>query len=366
MRTVRAFRGSLLVSAAVLVLVGLLSRSVTAVATTAVLAVLEVSLSFDNAVVNAKYLRRMSALWQKLFLTVGVVIAVLGMRLVFPVVIVAVSAHLGPSQVIDLALHRPQQYAAALTGAIPAIYSFGGVFLLMLFLDWAFQDKDHHWLRPLEAALEHGGRLAQLPVIVVGVLLLVASRVVPAADSPSVLFAGLTGLLTYLAVSGLDVLFGDDPDNAGDDPPAPGGDAAEARPPRPGAAATVGTAGLSTFLYLEVLDASFSFDGVIGAFAISQNVLVIAAGLGIGALFVRSMTVQLVRHGTLARYRYLEHGAHWAIGALALCLLIELHLHIPEAVTGLLGLTFIGAAYASSVLANRRDTTDAPQPVPAR
>jgi len=118
---------------------------------------------------------------------------------------------------------------------------------------------------------------------------------------------------------------------------------------------TVAEAGLATFLYLEVLDASFSFDGVIGAFAISRNVLVIAAGLGIGALFVRSLTIHLVRQGTLAQYRFLEHGAHWAIGALAICLLVELDHPLPEAVTGLLGLGFILAAYASSVMANRQD-----------
>ena len=89
--------------------------------------------------------------------------------------------------------------------------------------------------------------------------------------------------------------------------------------------------------------------------------LVIAAGLGIGAIFVRSMTVYLVREGTLAQYRYLEHGAHWAIGALAIILLIELRYEIPEAVTGLLGLVFILASLASSVRANRREADTGPE-----
>jgi hypothetical protein len=106
------------------------------------------------------------------------------------------------------------------------------------------------------------------------------------------------------------------------------------------------------------LDASFSFDGVIGAFAISTNVLVIAAGLGIGAVFVRSMTVYLVRQGTLAQYRYLEHGAHWAIGALAVILILELQFSISEFATGLLGLGFILSAYTSSVLANKKDSRE--------
>ena len=82
----------------------------------------------------------------------------------------------------------------------------------------------------------------------------------------------------------------------------------------------VGRAAFFLFLYLELIDASFSFDGVVGAFAISQQIFVIAAGLGIGACYIRSLTVFLVRKGTLQEYIYLEHGAHWAIGALAVLL----------------------------------------------
>lgn len=70
-------------------------------------------------------------------------------------------------------------------------------------------------------------------------------------------------------------------------------------------------AGIGGFLYLEVLDASFSFDGVIGAFAITSDVVVIMLGLAIGAMFVRSMTIYLVEKGTLEAYIYLEHGAHY-------------------------------------------------------
>jgi hypothetical protein len=344
-QTLKAFRGSLAVSVVTLALVGILSGSIGLVITAAVLAILEVTLSFDNAVVNAKYLKKMSPLWQKLFLTVGILIAVFGMRLVFPIVIVAVTANLGFGEVIDLALNDSVAYAEELEGAKAAIYSFGGVFLLMIFLDWLFEEKEVKWLRPLEAALERLGKLDQLSIFIAGILVLIASAAVEPEEAKTVLFAGLIGLVTYLGVAGLDSFF----DEEDEDEALPA--AAGAGP----AAAAVGKAGFATFLYLEVLDASFSFDGVIGAFAISTNVLVIAAGLGIGAVFVRSMTVYLVRQGTLAEYRYLEHGAHWAIGALAIILLIQLRYHIPEAITGLLGLGLIGAAYTSSVLANRKD-----------
>lgn len=356
MHFLKAVRGSLAVSVIILALVGILSGSPALVLTALVLAILEVTLSFDNAVVNAKYLKKMSPLWQKLFLTVGILIAVFGMRLVFPIVIVQVTAGLGFTEVIDLALNDSEAYAVELEAAKNAIYSFGGVFLLMLFLDWIFEEKEIKWLRPVESALERVGKLNQLSVVVAGISILVGSRVATGEDAAqTVLFAGMTGLVTYLAVSGLDSLFDEDDEedeveDAAATATASGGVGA--------ATMAVGKAGFSTFLYLEVLDASFSFDGVIGAFAISSNVLVIAAGLGIGALFVRSMTVYLVRNGTLGEYRYLEHGAHWAIGVLAVILLLELKFHIPEAITGLLGLGFIIAAYTSSILANRKDATE--------
>ena len=347
MQTLKAFRGSIAITILTLALIGIFTGSVALVITTIVLAILEVTLSFDNAVVNAKYLKKMSPLWQKLFLTVGILIAVFGMRLVFPIVIVAVTANLGLTEVIHLALNDGAKYALELEGAKPAIYSFGGVFLLMIFLDWLFEEKKIKWLTPLEAALERLGKLDQLSVVIAGLLVLAGSAVVPATEAKTVLLSGLIGLVIYLVVSGLDSFFEVD-DEEEDVLPTGGAGAGSA-------AALVGKAGFATFMYLEVLDASFSFDGVIGAFAITTNVLVIAAGLGIGAVFVRSMTVYLVRQGTLAQYRYLEHGAHWAIGALAVILLLELKFHIPEAVTGLLGLGFIGAAYTSSLMANRAD-----------
>jgi hypothetical protein len=115
-----------------------------------------------------------------------------------------------------------------------------------------------------------------------------------------------------------------------------------------------GRAAFGVFLYLEVLDATFSFDGVIGAFAITSDPIIIAIGLGIGAMYIRSLTVFLVRKGVLGEYVYLEHGAQWAIGSLALLLLFTIQHEVPEVVTGLIGVGFIGASFLSSVVRNRR------------
>ena len=115
------------------------------------------------------------------------------------------------------------------------------------------------------------------------------------------------------------------------------------------ATGTIVKGGIGGFLYLEVLDASFSFDGVIGAFAITSDVVIIMLGLAIGAMFVRSMTIYLVDKGTLDEFIYLEHGAHYAIGALAIIMLLSMKFHVPELVTGLIGIAFIGLAILGSL-----------------
>lgn len=317
----------------------------------AVLIVLEVSLSFDNAVVNAKVLGRMTPFWQTIFLTVGILIAVFGMRLLFPVLLVSATAGLTPVEAIRLALERggpqdPGSYASLVAAAHPAIAGFGGMFLMMLFLDWVFGDKEYHWLAWLERPLERIGRLEQVSVVIaLSALGLAAYTLADDAHRGEVLISGLLGVITYLLVNGLGRLF----EGAGeDDPPA-------ARSSTPGGTVrAAGRAGVFLFLYLEVLDASFSFDGVIGAFAITQDIFIIMIGLGVGAFWIRSITVFLVRKGTLDDYVYLEHGAHWAIGALAVILLVTIRFEVGEVVTGLVGVLFIGLAFLHSVARNRR------------
>jgi hypothetical protein len=333
-----------------------------------ILGVLEVSLSFDNAVINATVLERMSDFWQKIFLTVGIVIAVFGMRLLLPLVIVWAAAGLPPAQAFNLAMNPPPDdaayfpdgspsYETLLTDAHPLIASFGGMFLLMLFLSWLFEEREHTWLTWLERPLAKAGRLDAMAVLVACVTLLIVSETL-AEDPETVLFSGLLGLVTYLAVNGLGTLF-ENPDEEEipqdvdhDSVPASSG---AARSGVTKLARATGKAGFFLFLYLEVLDASFSFDGVIGAFAITSDPIIIALGLGlIGAMFVRSLTVYLVRQGTLSEYVYLEHGAHWAIGALAFILMISIGVHISEFITGLVGVAFIGASFLTSIRRNRR------------
>ncbi len=306
-----------------------------AVATVVFLSVLETSLSFDNAVVNAGILAHWDDKWRRRFLTWGIFIAVFGMRLVFPVAIVAVAAGIGPVKAIDLAINDPAEYGRTLAGAHHQIAAFGGAFLLMVYLRFfVARHKTEHWLEVLERPLSRLGKLESIEAALTLVVVLLASLVIadPVRQGEFVV-AGVWGVVVFIVVKGLAALLG-------------GGDELEAD-------RHVVKQGAAGFLYLEVLDASFSFDGVVGAFAMTHDLLVIMLGLGAGAMFVRSFTLLLVERGTLETYRYLEHGAFWAVGALAAIMLGGVEFHIPEAITGLLGAALIVWALGSSIRANR-------------
>lgn len=303
-----------------------------------ILAVIEITFSFDNAVINSEVLGGLSKRWQTIFLTVGIAIAVFGARLLLPLLLVGSTTGHSLSYVFDLALHEPEHYAEALHKAYPVIASFGGVFLLMLGLKFFGEVKEVRWLKKIETPIADfnqswwfsiGG--AMLAVLAIYFIL------TPGKSQLAV--AGLFGALAFLIIKGIGELL------------------VHMQPAHKKGAKATGLVALTHFMYLEILDASFSFDGVIAAFAITKDVFLIAAGLGIGALFVRSMTVHLLEHQTLQSYRYLIHGAHYAITVLALMLLITLRFEIPDMITGLLGLVFIAAAFYSSRQYNARAAT---------
>ncbi|NEV64749.1 DUF475 domain-containing protein [Thiorhodococcus minor] len=298
-----------------------------------ILGVMEISLSFDNAVVNASVLKDMDEKWQQIFLTVGILIAVFGMRLLFPIVIVAVASGQGMGEVAAMALQQPEQYAKYLEESHIGISAFGGMFLLLVFLYFVLDHtKEVHWLGAVEERLARLGKLDSIQVMAALVILFLLQALVELTPEQraAMLTAGIGGVILYVAVSSLDSFFEND-------------EAGEA------AVNTAKRSGVAGFLYLEVLDASFSFDGVIGAFAITRDVVIIMLGLAIGAMFVRSLTVYLVNKGTLDEYIFLEHGAHWAIGALAGIMLASIFVHIPEVITGLIGVAFIVLAVISSI-----------------
>jgi hypothetical protein len=302
-----------------------------------VLSVLEISLSFDNAVVNATVLEDMDPIWQRRFLTWGMVIAVFGMRIVFPLAIVAIAAGLGPVETVRLSLQDPQAYEQIVSSAHVGIAGFGGAFLAMVGLKFFFDaEKDVHWIGLVERQLTRFSRVEAIEVAFLLLALYLVSRLLSAEEALTFIVSGMLGLITFIAVEAVDKLL-------------------ELHEESRAAAGAAMRAGLGGFIYLNVLDASFSFDGVIGAFALSNNMVIIALGLSIGAMFVRSMTIMLVRRGSLGEYLYLEHGAFWAILALAAIMLLSAHYAIPETVTGVIGAVLIGLSFLWSVRHNRRE-----------
>jgi len=302
---------------------------------TLILAIMEISFSFDNAVLNATILKGWDKYWQRMFLTVGMIIAVFGMRLLFPIIIVSKTANIGLWETWNLALHDPIEYSLKLSAHHAEISAFGGVFLLLVFLNFLLdEDKEIHWFKYIEKQISKLGKVDAISILITLILVMaLVSFIDDNEERLSVLTSAIWGIIVYLSVKFISVVL----------EYYQGIDTKETLK-------NVSKGGLGSFLYLEILDASFSFDGVIGSFAITKDIIVIMVGLGIGACFVRSMTIYLVENETLDDYIYLEHGAHYAIGALALIMLISvIGCEIPEIITGLVGIVFILIAFYSSI-----------------
>lgn len=302
-----------------------------------ILMIVEITFSFDNAIINAKVLEKLSPFWQQLFLTVGIVIAIFGMRVLFPILIVSITADLSWSKVVDLALHHPKEYGHHLEEAHPMISAFGGAFLLMLAFQFFFDDeRDVLWIKKLEKKMQLLSHWVWAPTVT-SIIMGFVSLLPMNTHARQTIIAGALGTLTYVAIQLL----------------VHGMERAQGSRKTVSKGGQVGMAAFLTFVYLQILDASFSFDGVIGAFAITSDIVLIAAGLGIGAIWVRSMTVYMVRKGTLNQFVYLEHGAHYTVFVLALVMLASALLNIPEIVPGLTGIGIIAASIAASIRVNR-------------
>lgn len=295
-----------------------------------ILSILEITLSFDNAVVNARVLAKMDEKWQGRFLTWGIFVAVVVTRFIFPILIVSATTLLTPWAVAELAFFDSGAYGELLMHAHYAISAFGGAFLLMVSLHYFFDErKDIHWIQTLERKLARVGRIESIELALTLLILIVVAGILPAHAS-AILFSGIVGVILFVVMQGVAKTFSHEAEGV----------------------AVASSAAL--FVYLNVLDAAFSLDGVVGAFAITNQLIAIVVGLGIGAYFVRTLTVYMVRRKVLDSLVYLEHGAHYAILGLSLAMFASLFAEVPEIVTGLVGIVFVGAAYWSSVVEQRK------------
>jgi len=305
------------------------------------LSILEVTLSFDNAVVNALILEKMTPKWQHRFLTWGIIIAVFGMRFLFPVLIVSIFSKLGIINTIRLAIEDVTGYTHYLHIAHAPLVTFGGAFLTMVGLEYFFSENKNFWLKKIESFL-FNHNIKYLDIMISAFLIFALQFIVPQAIRLSIVTAGLVGIATYLIVKSLCTLLEKSQENTASKKLINGTKEAA-------------TGGFMMFLYLELIDASFSLDGVLGSFAISKDIVIITIGLAIGAMFVRSLTLLLVEKKTLQTYIYLSSGAHYAILALAIIMFVSTVYEVPEVVTGSLGLIFVGSSFIASVIENKKN-----------
>ena len=307
--------------------------------TVLILTILEISMSFDNAVLNAKILKPMSESARNWFMLWGVLIAVVGMRLIVPVLIVSAIGAMAPWTAFMLALTEPSQYSVLLTSSSDYVSAFGGAFLMMVALNYFLGDeKETNWLSFLEVPL---AKLAKLEVVITLLVVILVALGVKAERQFVFVIAGGLGIMLNIAIGVLKEKLEEHAPEA-----------------LPGVAVAVKSS-IASLIYLEVLDASMSFDGVIGAFAITTEIFLVMLGLGVGAMFVRAMTINLVKNDTMAEYRYLENGALWSIAVLAAIMFIKVNFNVPELFTGLISAAIIATAVIHSHILNKREAVTA-------
>ncbi len=286
------------------------------------LIVFEVVNSVDNAIVNASVLKTMSVLWRKRFLLIGIVTSVFLVRFLLPLIIVWISVPTISAPDLFLAfVGRSDVAASAIELQKPLILMFGAVFLLFLYFNWLFLEKKEPLFIERFLKEKHGVWFFAFAAVFLVVVMYLAR------SNPMVMLAAAIGSATFFIVYGLR-------------------ETAEASE-RNLVAGTSGLSDLSKFVYLEVLDTTFSFDGVIGAFAFTINLLLILIGIGIGALVVRELTIKGI--DTIAKYKYLKNGAMTSIGFLGLFMLIEsFRVELPSYVPIIVTFLVIGVAFYMS------------------
>lgn len=286
------------------------------------LIVFEVVSSVDNAIINAHVLKTMSQKWRKIFLIWGIFFAVFVIRGLVPLLVVWLSVpQLGFVGVFQAAFSGSSDFAHQVEANKGMILLGAGVFMLLLYLHWLFLEKKDPYFVPDKLVKEQHGVwfFAFAAVILVSLLYL-------AKASPALMLSAAVGNAVFFIIYGFreqaekqeEKLQG--PNNMSD---------------------------LSKLMYLEVLDASFSFDGVFGAFAFTTAIPLILIGNGIGALVVRQLTISGI--DKVANYKWLKNGAMTSIGILGLIMISEgFGLEIPEYLPTALTLALVGLTFWSS------------------
>jgi hypothetical protein len=287
------------------------------------LIVFEIVNSVNNAIINAYVLKTMSEKWRKIFLFWGILFAVFVVRGILPFLVVWLSApQVGLANAFTAIFSGDPQVMQAIDAGRPLILIAAGVFLILLYLHWLFLEEKSPLFVPDKLMKPHYGIWFFAFAALILVALLYFAR-----HSPMMMLSAAIGNAVFFIIYGFQ-------------------EQAQKQEEYLKKNAT-GLGDLSKLLYLEVLDASFSFDGVLGAFAFTASVPLILIGNGIGALVVREFTIKSVDQ--VVRYRYLKNGAMTATGILGLLIILEsFGLSVPDAMPTVIMLLTVGIAFWES------------------
>lgn len=286
------------------------------------LAVFEIVSSIDNAVINAEILDTMSKKGRRWFILYGFIFAVVVVRGLLPWVIVwAANPALGPIGALTATFSSDPAVAASIARSSPVLLSGGGIFLVFLFLHWLFLESKKAGLRH-ERFFERNG----IWFYSVAALVLLGFASFAFRTRPELAFGAIIGSTAFFIMNGFK-------HNA---------EKAEASMMKGAVKSDIGK-----ILYLEIIDASFSIDGILGAFAFTLSVPYILIGNGIGAYVLRELTVKNIEN--IKKYVFLKNGAMYAILALSVIMLVGALGHpAPEWVSPAVMIVIVGYFFLKS------------------
>lgn len=292
--------------------------------TVAGLCLFETISSIDNAIINAEVLSTMAEWARRWFLTWGLLIAVFAIRGLLPWLIVWLSTpSLSPIEALTATFSSDPAVIEAIEQSAPMLLMGGGTFLIFLFLHWIFLEPKHYGLRG-ESFIESKGVWFFAAVSVV----LTAFVWFALAIDPLIAFGAVVGSTAFFIVHGFR-------QNAEE----------QERRMMSGSMTDI-----SKLFYLEVIDATFSIDGVLGAFAFTMSIPLIIFGNGLGALMVRQITISNVEN--IKKFKYLKNGAMYSILFLGMIMVMDgFGMHIPAWLSPIVTFAVVGFFYFKSVRA---------------
>lgn len=271
--------------------------------------------SIDNAIINAEVLSTMGQKARKWFLLWGLLAAVFLLRGLLPWIIVwAVNPGLGPVGALTAALSSDPEVLHAIEKSSPILLAGGGVFLIFLFFHWLFLEPKHFGLKGEKFILSQGVWFYAVVSIILCLIVWFALQ-----QNPLMAFGAVIGSTAFFITHGFKENAAQNEKNL----------------------LSSKQSDISKILYLEVIDATFSIDGVIGAFAFTLSVPLILIGNGIGAFVVRELTLGNI--DKIKKYIYLKNGAMYSILFLGLIMILDsFGFHIPHWLSPVLTAAVVG------------------------